>query len=206
LYGGDHDFGALPVFTILFIYDGLIIAAEVADEVLVGLIFKCDAINEEEDAMSVTGAQEELDDGSSDKSFAGTGRHFEEIASIAIASRFLQSMDGPQLVLAQQAQTSILDECGALGFVEPAGISLINGILGNSDVIGGDHFPDQALGIWFEGLTVCDGGGSGELGNDLWIATFKIPEVMQVAVGEDDKADVFGFGVGAGLLFADKGI
>jgi hypothetical protein len=43
-------------------------------------------------------------------------------------------------------------------------------------------------------------------GDDVRVAAFKVPEVVQVAVGQDDEAAVLGLGVFARLLFADKRI
>ena len=38
------------------------------------------------------------------------------------------------------------------------------------------------------------------------IAGFQIPEIVQVAVGEDNEAAILGTGVLAGLLFSDQGL
>ena len=46
--------------------------------------------------------------------------------------------------------------------------------------------------------------GRRERGDDVGIAALEIPEVVQVAVGEDDEAAVLGPGVLAGLLLADE--
>ena len=46
--------------------------------------------------------------------------------------------------------------------------------------------------------------GVGKRGDDVGVAAFEVPEVMQVAVGEDDEAAVLGLGVFARLLLADE--
>lgn len=67
-----------------------------------------------------------------------------------------------------------------------------------------DCFLDEALGVWHGLLVAGDGGWSRERRDDIRIAAFEIPEVMQVAVRKDDEAAVLRLGVFAGLLLADE--
>ena len=46
--------------------------------------------------------------------------------------------------------------------------------------------------------------GARERGDDVGVAALQVPEVVQVAVGEDHEAAVLGLGVFAGLLLADE--
>ena len=48
--------------------------------------------------------------------------------------------------------------------------------------------------------------GVGKRGDDVGVAAFEVPEVVQVAVGEDDEAAILGPGVLARLLLADERI
>ena len=51
---------------------------------------------------------------------------------------------------------------------------------------------------------VAQGFGRRELGDQNRVALLQVPEVVQIAVGEDDEADVLRTGVLAGLLLADQ--
>ena len=85
-------------------------------------------------------------------------------------------------------------------------ITQIVRVLRDGDEIRFDRFLRKAAWIGLEGAAVADGFARGELGDDLGVAVFEIPEIVNIAIGEDDKAHVLGIGVGARLLFADEGI
>ena len=55
-------------------------------------------------------------------------------------------------------------------------------------------------------LVAGDRVGCWKRGDDVRVAAFEVPEVVQVAVGEDDEAAVLGLGVFVGLLLRDERI
>lgn len=113
-------------------------------------------------------------------------------------------MNGLELVGAQEAQLVGLDVGGALGRVLPAGLGLVGRSLGQDDVVIFDALVDQALRIRDDLLVPNDRIRGRERSDDVGIPAFQIPEVVQVAVGEDDEAAVLGTGVLAGLLLPDE--
>jgi hypothetical protein len=83
---------------------------------------------------------------------------------------------------------------------------LIVRTLGENDVVIPDLFFYKALRIGGNLLiadyrTRCWKGG-----NDIGIAAFEVPEIVQAAVGKNNKTAVLRTGVFASLLFADKRI
>ena len=168
------------------------------------LVFEFQAVHEEEHAAGIAGAEEELDDGGGDERLAGAGGHFEEEAVVALGDGLLDRVDGLLLVEAEEAEAVQLDEAGALGFVLPCGFRGVAGALGEDDVVIADGFLDEAFRVGHGLLVAGDGGGRRKRGDDVGVAAFEIPEVMQVAVGEDDEAAVLGLGVFARLLLADE--
>jgi len=78
--------------------------------------------------------------------------------------------------------------------------------LGANDVVLADLLLDQPLRIGRDLLVAGDRVRCRKRGNDVGVAPFEIPEVVQVAVGKDDEAAVLGLGVLAGLLFGDERI
>ncbi len=76
--------------------------------------------------------------------------------------------------------------------------------LGEDDVVVADLLLDQALRVGRDLLVADDRVGRRKRRDDVGVAALEIPEVVQVAVGEDDEAAVLGAGVFAGLLLADE--
>ena len=76
--------------------------------------------------------------------------------------------------------------------------------LGKDDVVVPDRFRDEAAGIRDEFLAARYGTGRRKGGDEVGIAAFEVPEVMQVAVGEDDKAAILREGVFPSLLFSNE--
>ncbi len=111
-----------------------------------------------------------------------------------------------ELVFTQDAQLLIAQILGALGFIDPTGVAQVMGVLAEGDEIRADGFGGEAVWVGLKCAAMLDGFAGGELGDELGAAVLEIPEVMDVAVGEDDEAHVFGVGVGAGLFLADEGV
>jgi len=76
------------------------------------------------------------------------------------------------------------------------------GILRKRHVIFVNRFACQGFGVRLESGTVLYGFKAREFRDYLGVTAFQVPEVMQVAVGEDDKAHILRAGISAGLLFA----
>ena len=204
LHGGDDDLGAAPVVAVFLVDDGLEVGGQQARKGLFGLVFEFEAIDQKQHPPGVAGAQVQLDDGGGGEGLAGAGGHLEQEAVPALADRPLQRMDGLELVGPQEAQLVGLDVGRALGRVLPAGFRLRSWALREDDVVVADFFVRQPRRVGRD-LLVADHrlrGGKG--GDDVGVAALQIPEVMQVAVGENDEAAVLRAGVFAGLLLADQ--
>ena len=76
--------------------------------------------------------------------------------------------------------------------------------VGENDVIFANLFRDQALRVGRDLSVAGYRFRRREGGDDIGVAAFQIPEVMQVAVRQDDEAAILGAGVFAGLLLADE--
>jgi len=83
--------------------------------------------------------------------------------------------------------------------------AVFSGALSEHDVIVADRFRDQTLRVGFALLVAGDGRRRGKGGDDVGITALKIPEVVEVAVGEEDEAAVLRLGVFARLLLAVEG-
>ena len=115
-------------------------------------------------------------------------------------------MDGLELVGAQKAQVVGLDETGPLGLVPPRRLGGIAGPLGENDVVGGYRFVDQAQRVGLDSVVSGYGVGRRERRDDVGVAALQVPEVVQIAVGEDDEPAALRAGISAGLLLAHKRI
>jgi len=202
LDGGDHDLRLAPVLAVFLVDHGLVVVFEQQDEILPGLVFELQAVDQEENAAGVAGAQEELDDRCSDERLTGAGGHFEKEAGIAIGCALLQGFNRRQLIGPQDAQAQVGDEGGALVLVLPARVGFEGGLLGDGDVILCDHFAGEGFGVGLERLAMFYRIQAGKFGDHFRVAGFTVPEVVQVAIGEDDKAYILGGGVFTRLLLA----
>ena len=75
--------------------------------------------------------------------------------------------------------------------------------LGEDDVVLANGFIDQAPRVGLHGLIANHGIRRRERGNDAGGSAFEIPEVMHVAVREDDEAAVLRAGILARLFLPD---
>lgn len=111
-------------------------------------------------------------------------------------------MNRLQLIRPQKAEFVGLDVVRSFRFVEPTRFAGVVRPLGERDVIVVDIFADQPAGIGDFFLERRHRFGRRERCDDVWIAALQIPEIMQVAIGENDKAAILRAGVLAGLLLA----
>ena len=202
--GGDDDLGAVPVVAVLFIDNRLEIRRKQCSENLMRLVFQFQPVDQEEHTAGISGAQEKLDDGRSGERLSGACRHLKQKTVSSGLYRPLQRMDRSELIGTQKAQIVGLNEAGALGFILPRSFRGIMRPVGESDVIFANLFRDQALRVGRDLSIVGYGGRRREGGDDIGVAAIQIPEVMQIAVRQDDEAAILGAGVFAGLLLADE--
>ena len=206
LHGCDDYFGALPVVPVFLVDHGLVVGRQHGREGLLGLVFQLQAIHQEQHAAHVARAQKQFDDSGGGEGLAGAGGHLEQEAVFAVADSSLQALDRLELIRPQKAQLVGLDVAGALGFVLPGGFACVVRALGANDVVRADQLFNQSLRIGLDLLVAGDRVGRRERGDDVGTAAFKVPEVVQVAVGKNDEAAVLRLGVFARLLFADEWI
>ncbi len=76
--------------------------------------------------------------------------------------------------------------------------------MGEHDIVLPHLFVEQALRDGRDFLIAFNGIGRGKRSDEIGIATFEIPEIVQVAVGEKNEATVQRTGVPARLLLADR--
>ena len=206
LDGGDDDFGASPVVQFLLVDNGLEVGGEETGEGFIGLILQFEAVHQKKDAAGIAGAQEQFDDGSGGDSLTCTGGHFEEEAIPSVLDGSLQGLEGLELVVAKETQIVGLNEPGPLGFVFPGRLGGVIGPLGQCEIVGADWLPDQARRVGRDLMVSGYGIRRRECGDDVGIAAFEVPEIMQVSVGEDDEPAIQGAGVLAGLFLAHQWI
>ena len=156
--------------------------------------------------MGVARSHDELDDGGGGQGLARTGGHFKQKTRPAFAHGILKRCHRPKLVRTEELQFGILDETVALTGIVPSGIVPVVRILSCRNVIGLDLFADQSIGVRLERVKVSQRIRRRELGYQDGVALLKVPEVMQIAVGQDDKPDILRMGVFPGLILADKRI
>ena len=90
----------------------------------------------------------------------------------------------------EKAETVCVDEAGAFGLILPCSLGSIAGALGEDDVVVFYDFFNEAFGIGDGFLIPHYGTGRRKGAYNVRIAAFEVPEVMKVAVGEDDEAAV----------------
>ncbi len=187
-----------------FVDHGVEIVGQARAERPGGLVFQFQAVDQEENATGVAGAQEQLDDRGRNQGLAGAGGHLEQEPVAALPHGLLQAVHGAKLVVPQEAQSVGADVAGALGLVAPGRFRGIVGPLRQHDVIVADRFINQALRIG-DGLAEgADRFRRGEGGDDMGVAAFQVPEVVQIAVGQHDEPAVQGTCVPARLFLADQ--
>jgi len=156
--------------------------------------------------VGVSRSHEEFDDGGGGQRLSGAGGHFKQKARLAFANGSLKRPNCTELVRTKELQSGIFDECVLLRGIVPSGIVPVVRILSCRNVIGLDLFADQSIGVRLERVKVSQRIRRRELGYQDGVALLKVPEVMQIAVGQDDKPDILRMGVFPGLILADKRI
>ena len=195
-----------PVVPVLLVDHRLVVGGQHRGEGLLGLVLQLKTIHQEQHAPHVAGTEKQLDDGGGGQGLAGAGGHLEQETVLAVADCGLKAVDGLELIGPEKAQLVGLDVSGALRFVPPPGLRCVVRALGANDVVLADLLFDQSLRIGRDFLVAGDRVRCRKRGDDVWVAAFEVPEVVQVAVGENDEAAVLGLGVFARLLFADERI
>ena len=204
LHGGNHDFGFAPVVAALFVNDRLVIVGQHLGKRLVGLVFQLQPIDQKEHALDIARAQEQLDDRGRRQGLARARRHLEQKPILPILDRVLQRANRLLLIRTQQAQPIGVDEGGPLCFILPAGLGGIGRPLGQDDVVVTHDLVHESLWIGHRLLVAHHRRRRREAGDDIRIAALKVPEVVQVAVGQNHKSAVLGLGVFPGLLLPDE--
>ena len=190
-----------PVVALLYVDDRRdAVGAEEGVEGFPRLRFEFEAINEEEDAMGVFGAQVELGNGGAEERLAGAGGHFEEETVLAGGGGFLEGVDGGDLVIAEQADLFVYADHAFFRF----GVGRPGGVLGNGDVgfVHGDGGEPCAVGLPRGGPA--EFGGGQETRDTDGVSLREIPVVVEQAVAQENVRDLEAFGVGAGLFFGGE--
>ena len=168
------------------------------------MILQFEAIHQKENTLGIAGAEKEFNDSGGDKSLAGAGGHLKEETVFALLHGTLKGLDGLQLIWPKKPQVIGLYIAGAFCFVTPCRFGLVVRALGQHDVIVADLFLNEALRAWRDLLVADHRVRRREGRNEVGVAALQVPEVVQVAVGEDHEAAVLRLGVFAGLLLADE--
>lgn len=205
LHGGDDNLRASPV-SVLLVDHRLKVGGKHSRKGLLCLVLQLKAIHEKQDAPDIAGTEKELDDGGGGQGLASAGGHLEQEAVLAFANRGLDTVDGLELIGPEKAQLVGLDVAGALRFVCPSGLRLVVRPLGANDIILAHRVFDQTLRIGRDLLVAGDGVRRWKGGDEERVATLQIPEIVQVAVGENHEAAILRLGVLSCLLFTDEGI
>ena len=204
LHGGYDDMGAAPVGTPLLVNHGVeVIGQARAESPVSGLFFQFQAVDQEEDAGGVAGTQKQFDDRGCNQGLAGAGGHLEQEPVAALLHSPLQGVNDAKLVVPQEAQAVGADVGGAFGLVAPSRFRGVIGPLRQHDVVRADLFVNQALRV---GNSLAEGADRlwrRKSSDDMRVAAFQIPEVVQVAVGQHHEPAVQGARVLARLFLAD---
>ena len=169
-----------------------------------GLVLQLQAIDEKEHALGVARAQEQLDDRRRRQGLARTGRHLEQKPIFVIPDGVLQRANCLLLIRTQEAQAVAVDEGGPLRFILPSRLSRIARPLRHHDVVVTHNLVHQAFRIGRRLLVAHNRRRCRETGDDIRIAALKVPEVVQVAIGKNDKSAVLSLGVLPRLLLANQ--
>ena len=206
LDGGDDDFRLPPVVAVFLVDDGFEIVLKVFDEGFRSLVFQFETIHEEENATGIRRAEEELDDGGSGEGLAGAGRHLKQEAVLAVLDGLDQGTEGAKLIGTEEAEFVSLDENLTFNFTDPCGFRGVGRPLSQDHVVLGDAFCDDPCAVRNNLRSTRHGLWCGECGDDIGISPFQVPEIMEVAVGQDDVAAVLGPAVFPRLFLADEWI
>ncbi len=148
--------------------------------------------------------KKKFDDGGGRERFASAGGHFKQKSRLPCLDRCLDGLRRALLVRAHEAQAVFADEFGLLCRVLPSCRCVISGHLGAGDVVQRDVFSHQSRRVWLKLGIAFDGAWRRKAGDEVRVAVVQIPQVMQVAIAQDNEAAILRFGVFAGLLFADE--
>ena len=204
LDGADDDFCAAPIPAPLLVDDCAEVRREEGVEHLPRLLFQLQPIHQEEDAPRVAGSQEELDDRRRSERLACAGGHLEQPAVFPLRCRLLQGADCAYLVRTQEAQVVRANVAGALVLVLERSCGGVAGSLGQDDVIAVDLLGCQTMRIWLYLPIAEHRVGRREGCDDVRVAALEVPEVMEIAVREDDEAAILRVCISARLLLADQ--
>ena len=205
LHGGYDDMGAAPVGTPLLVNHGVEVIGQVGDEGTPGgLVLQFQPVDQEENAGGVAGTQKQLDDRGGDQGLAGAGGHLEQEPVAALPHGLLQGVNGAKLVVPQEAKAVGADVAGAFSLVEPSRFRGVVGPLRQHDVVRANRFINQTLRVGKRLTKGADRFRRGEGGDEVGIAAFQVPEIMQVAVGQHDEPAIQGARIAARLLLADQ--
>ena len=203
---GNYDLRLSPVVAVLLIDDRREIVLEIADKCFSGLVFKFEAVHEEQNPLGVARPHEKLDHRSGGQGLPGAGGHFKQEPCSSIADGILKRGDSLELIGAQELQLRVFDIALTLGGVIPARVVRIVGVLRDGNIVGFDSFADEGVWIRLESVEVVQGLGIRKLCYEDGVALLQVPEVMQVAIGEDDKSNVPRVSVLPGLFLAHQRI
>jgi len=183
LDGGDDDAGAEEFAGLApggFEQDGFELR-EGDVEIFQGLLREFDAVNDEQNALGVTGLEETADEGGAEHGLAGACGHFEEELATALLIKLgRDGVEGVDLVAAE----------GEIGFERPE-------VIGRDDLA--EQWPGRLEVFEKEALEVLLGREPLDAISIL-IGTGEIPEPVFFAVGEDDERGVQVLSVAASLL------
>ena len=109
-----------------------------------------------------------------------------------------------QLVGTQESELVVADEVGSLRLVLPCRLSGVGGALCENDVIRLKFLVYDSLGVGGDILVPLDRFGRRKSRDDVGIAAVKIPELVQVAVRQDDESTVLRARILSGLFLPDE--
>ena len=204
LDGCDDDFGASPVIPVFLVNDRREVVRQKSAECRFRLSLEFEAIHEKENATRVSRSQEEFDDRRGCECFARARRHFEQESVAAFPYGVLEPAERRELIRTQKAKLVGFDEAVAFRIVAPRGFAFVSGTLRQGDIVVVDGFLHEPVGVRNDLLARRRGFRRGEGRHDGRIAAFEIPEVVKIAVRQEDKAAVSAAGVFSGLFLSRK--
>jgi hypothetical protein len=102
----------------------------------------------------------------------------------------LNRLHRPELIAAEESQLVRHDVLRPLRFILPTGVGGIRGPLREGDVVAPDWFIGQPLRIGQDFLVVDRGGRRRKARDDVWVAAVEVPQVMEIAVGEENESAI----------------
>ena len=149
-----------------------------------------DTVNNEQHTFSVASLEKSPYERGAQQCLTRAGCHFKEKAVFAVFYRILQSNDGFLLIGPEEAQTVGINIALAFSFILPRGVGGIIGALGKNNVVVAYGLCNKALGVGNTLLVAHYRCRLWKGGYDIGVAALKIPEVMQIAIGQDDKTAI----------------